>query len=448
MTVYQKTTALVNGEKAFFECELPVLEDSGKQELEIINLYPELQYQPVTFFGGAITDAVGAVLSALPPERSDEILRAYFGRDGIGYRAIRTHIDSCDFSTGEYAAVSDPTDLDLRSFSIARDEERILPWIKAAYRAAGSELPVILTPWTPPAFMKTNHDRIGGGKLKEEFYGLWAKYICRYIQAYRERGIRVTGVSIQNEPNAVQTWDSCLYSADEERRFLSDALYPELLRSGLSDIEVYIWDHNKERAFDRACAEITPETDRMIAGVAFHWYSGDHFDALRLIRECFPEKKLLFTEGCIEYSRFDRNQLANAQKYAHDMIGNFNAGMNGFLDWNICLDSLGGPNRVKNYCDAPVMCDLARGSAEYKLSFDYIGHFSRYVRAGARRTAVTKFSEGIDCTAFVDPDGSVVCILLNREALDRRVYIRISGKLIPLELPADAISTVLIRQIP
>lgn len=445
MRVYQKTTSFINGEKSVFECEPPVLGDSGRQELDIINIYPEIAYQTVEFFGGAITDSVGAVLSSLPPDTSDGIIRSYFGEGGIGYRAIRTHIDSCDFSTDQYSAISDPADISLSSFSISRDESRIIPWIKSAYRAAGSELPVILSPWSPPAFMKTNGSRVGGGHLRKEYFRLWAKYICRYICEYRKRGVNVKAVSIQNEPNAVQTWESCIYSADEERRFISDDLYPEMIKHGLSDIDIYIWDHNKERAFDRACAEITGNTSDMISGVAFHWYSGDHFDALRLIREKFPGKKLLFTEGCIEYSRFDRDQLSNARKYAHDMIGNFNAGMNAFLDWNICLDSDGGPNRVGNYCDAPVMCGIDSGTAEYKLSFDYIAHFSRYVIPGAKRTAVTKFSDSLDCTAFKNPDGSVVCILLNRGDVQRKVFIRISGMLVCAELPSGSITTVIIE---
>ena len=95
----------------------------------------------------------------------------------------------------------------------------------------------------------------------------------------------------------------------------------------------------------------------MIDGFAFHWYSGDHFDAVRLVREQYPDKRLIFTEGCIEYSFRDKDQLKNAQIYAHDMIGNFNAGMNLFFDWNIVLDEKGGPNHVSNLCDAPIMCN-------------------------------------------------------------------------------------------
>ena len=159
-----------------------------------------------------------------------------------------------------------------------------------AEELAGKKLPVMLSPWSPPAFMKTNGSRNGGGKLRLEYADLWARYICKYIHEYRRRGVQVTRLSIQNEPNAAQTWDSCLYSAQEERDFLIKHLHPTLVENGLGDLEVFVWDHNKERMFERTAQCITTETDRMVAGVAFHWYSGDHFDARAPCAGMLPEQ--------------------------------------------------------------------------------------------------------------------------------------------------------------
>ena len=439
------TTAFDGQTPTFRESSVKFRPDEGGRELGLVNLYPDMQYQEISFFGGAITDAVGATLERLPRERAQEVIDAYFGPKGIGYRAIRTHIDSCDFATDQYAAVTDPEDHSLRTFSLSRDEQRIIPWIKAAYAAAGEALPVMLSPWSPPAFMKTNSSRSGGGRLKKEYYPLWARYLCRYIKEYRARGINVTALSVQNEPNATQTWDSCLYTPEEEREFLAEHLYPRLRRAGLGDVEVYVWDHNKERLFDRALAEIDRQTDHMIAGLAFHWYSGDHFDALRLVREKFPKKKLMFSEGCIEYSRFDKNQLANAQMYAHDMLGNLNAGMNAFLDWNIALDEEGGPNHVGNFCEAPIICDTGTGEVEYKLSFYYISHFSRFVRPGARRVATTNFSDRLEVAAFRNPDDTLAVVFLNRTGETYSVALRLDGHILPIELEGNSIATAVIQ---
>lgn len=418
--------------------------DAEQQELNLINLYPEVVYQKMQFFGGAITDAVAATLEKMPEKAAHEVINAYFGADGIGYRFIRTHIDSCDFATEPYAAVNDPDDLYFASFSLERVENRILRWIKAAYEAAGERLPVMLSPWSPPEYMKTNSSRVGGGRLKKERYADWARYICRYVAEFRARGINVTAISVQNEPNAAQTWDSCLFTPAEEQSFLKEYLYPALCQADLSDINIYVWDHNKERMFDRACALITPETDSMISGAAFHWYSGDHFDAVRLVHERFPDKHLMFSEGCIEYSRFDANQIKNAQRYAHDMIGNLTSGMDQFVDWNICLDRLGGPNYAGNYCEAPIICDTETGEVLYKLSYHYIGHFSRYIKSGAERIGTTVYTDKLEPVAFRNTDGSLAVVVLNKTTTERKASIRLNDSLTDVLFPPSSISTVII----
>lgn len=421
--------------------------DEKNQELNLINLYPEITYQTVEAFGGAITEAVGMTLKKVPRSLADEAIKCYFGPEGIDYKAIRTHLDSCDFSSGNYSAVEQKEDTDFSTFTLKHDEQNIIPYIKAAYLAAGEKLPVMLSPWSPPAFMKSNGSRDGGGKLKKSYYEAWAKYICRYIEEYRKRDINVKMLSVQNEPNAVQSWDSCIFTPEEEKDFLRSYLVPQLKKSGLSSIELYIWDHNKERIFERAKAEIDESTDAMIDGLAFHWYSGDHFDALRLVREKYPGKKLLFSEGCIEHSRFDGSrQLQNAQMYAHDMIGNLNAGTNTFVDWNIVLDERGGPNHAGNYCEAPIICDTKEGKLYKKLSFYYIAHFSKYIKPGAKRIASTKYTSDIEVTAFDNADETLTAVLLNRTANDLPVVIRLYGQLLELTIRKESISTAIINK--
>ena len=445
MIAKQIVTTLVDGIPKTQNIPLTEKIDEKQQELYLLNIYPEVQYQEINCFGGAITDAVAATLESMPEDVSNEVIRAYFGPDGIGYRCIRTHLDSCDFSTEPYAAVINPDDKSLSTFSLERSEKRVIHWIKEAYKAASACLPVMLSPWSPPAFMKSNGSRVGGGRLKKECYSDWAKYICRYIEEYRNRGINVTALSIQNEPNATQTWDSCLFTPDEERLFLKEYLYPELCDAGLQDIQIYIWDHNKERMFDRACSVITDDTTDMVSGIAFHWYSGDHFDAVRLVKERFPDKYLTFSEGCIEYSRFDTNQIRNAQMYGHDMIGNFAAGMDTFIDWNICLDEQGGPNYVGNYCEAPIICDTADKTLSYKLSFYYISHFSKYLQPEAKRIATTVYTDAIEQVAFLNPDGSIVVVIQNRSTVDKNVSLRMADKLIDVKLPAESISSIVVE---
>lgn len=422
-----------------------VFEPDSGVENEAVNLYPNVSYQVFEGFGGAITEAAGYTFSRMGEASRKEILDAYFGRGSNGYRFARMSIDSCDFSLGNYSAVTDPDDTELKTFSLERDEQYILPLLKAAQQAAGEPITIMLSPWSPPAFMKTNGQKNGGGSLKPEFRKMWAQYLCRYILEYQKRGFTVGMLTIQNEPNATQTWDSCRYSGEEEKEFLRDYLYPALQENGLGDVQVCIWDHNKERAFERAREVLDDETDKMVQGVAFHWYSGDHFDTVRMIREQFPEKKLILSEHCVEYGLFGaENQLKYAQKYAHELIGNLNAGMNVALDWNIILDEVGGPNHVKNYCYAPVMCDTTKDTIERKLSYTYIGHFSRYIQPGAKCIATSKYTDQLEVTAFQNPDSSLTAVLLNRTSTELPVCLRLQGQVAQFKLPADSIMTALI----
>jgi glucosylceramidase len=216
------------------------------------------------------------------------------------------------------------------------------------------------------------------------------------------------------------------------------------MKNGLEHVKLIIWDHNKERMYERAKEIIDATTDSMVDGVAFHWYSGDHFDTIRLTHEVYPNKELIFTEGCVEYSRFDTDQLKNAQMYAHDIIGNLNAGMTGFIDWNIFLDEKGGPNHVGNYCDAPIMVDTRTGELMVKLSHDYIGHFSKFIKPRARRIGFTKYTDQLEMTAFQNEDQSIVLVMMNRGLQGIAVTVEIGDKIFKKVIPMQSIVTAII----
>lgn len=419
-------------------------EDTGI-EMQAINIYPTVEYQTFDGFGGAFTEASGYTYSKMSKENQDDILESYFGENGIGYNLARTHIDSCDFSLGCYEAMSDPEDHEMKSFTIDRDEQYIIPLLKAAKEKLGKPFSIMLTPWSPPAFMKTNGAKKGGGKLKEEYRQFWAEYICRYIKEYQKKGFQIDRITIQNEPKAVQTWDSCVYTDKEEKEFLRDFLYPTLVKNGLKDIKINIWDHNKERMFERAQAIIDSETDIMVSGIAFHWYSGDHFEAIGLVKDAYPDKEIIFTEGCVEYSRFgSAGQLEKAQMYGHDIIGNLNAGMTSFIDWNIILDEKGGPNHVSNYCDAPIMCNTITNEVHKNLAYTYIGHFSKYIKPGAKRIAFSKYTDKLQMTAMKNKDNSTIIVFMNHLDYDMTAVLRMNGQIANIIIPSGSIATGII----
>lgn len=364
----------------------------------------------------------------------------------MGYRIVRVPLDSCDFSTELYEADSDPDDAALEKFSFARTEKYILPMLADAQKAAGRPLELMLSPWSPPAYMKTNGERLHGGKLKPEYRDRWAEYLCRYILEFRKRGYTVRRVSLQNEPKAVQTWDSCIFTAREQKEFLRDHMAPAMARNGLQDVEVFLWDHNKERVYEWMRDIIDEDTDKLVAGAAFHWYSGDHFEALDLVRRQYPDKKLIISESCIEYSKFGGETAGkSAMRLSHEIIGDLNHGMTAFYDWNLLLDETGGPNHAGNLCLAPFLYDTKEKKLVPQLLQNHFEHFSKYIVPGSVRIGYSKYTDALDVTAWKRPDGALAVVMLNRSGETVKINLRLSEELAVCELPAGAIATGLIQ---
>lgn len=413
----------------------PFHPDTEEVENQVVNLYPEVTFQTFEGFGGAVTDAAGYVYSLMSPEQKREVVETCFSPDRMGYNRVRVHMDSCDFSTGMYEALSDPEDRALKDFSFARTEKYILPLLTDAQKAVGRPLKLMLSPWSPPAFMKTNGERKHGGSLKPEYRDFWADYICRYIEEFQKRGFEVERISIQNEAKAVQTWDSCIYTAQQEKEFLRDHLYPALCRHGLEDVEVFIWDHNKERLYERVRETVDDTTKDMVSGAAFHWYSGDHFEALDLVREQYPALKLITSESCIEY-RFHAadDEFGNNAKLVHELMGDLNHGVNAFYDWNLLLDGQGGPNHAGNWCYAAFMFDTEKKKLHTKLLQRYYWHFSHCIVPGAKRIGLSKYTHALESAAFRNPDGGIAAVLFNAGTEPRTVNLRLGGQLAELTL--------------
>ncbi|MBQ6232227.1 MAG: glucosylceramidase [Clostridia bacterium] len=400
-----------------------VLFRTGVTENRVINLYPEITYQTFDGFGGAITEAAGSTYNQMNEAQKQALMYAYFGKERMNYQYIRLPIDSCDFSLSQYEASSKP---DFSDFSLERVKQNLWPMLDDAEKAAGRKLKLILTPWSPPAYMKTNGKRDHGGKLKPEYEALWAEYLCRYIQEYRNHGYQVVGMTLQNEPKAVQTWDSCVFTAQEEKHFLKDVMRPALEKHGLSNIQIYLWDHNKERVWEWMRDIIDEETSDLIAGAAFHWYSGDHFDSLDLCRTQFPDKKLIVSESCIEYSKFDPNDACSAALHiSHELMGDLNHGISAFIDWNLLVDEQGGPNYVDNYCLAPFLYDTRKKKLMPHLISQFFEHFAHAVQPGSVRIAATRYAEEIEVTAWKQPDGTLAGVLINRSAEPKPICVRL-----------------------
>lgn len=413
---------------------------------------PSKTFQTVIGIGGALTDAAADAYATLPKDKQKEVVDAFYDpKKGIGYTLARTNINSCDFSSATYAYVA-KGDKELKTFDLAHDRQNRLPLLKQAIAAAGGRLILFASPWSPPAWMKDNNDELHGGHLKPEFYQTWANYFAEFIRAYEKEGVPVWGVTIQNEPMASQTWESCIYTAEQERDFLKKFLGPTLAKAGLGDRKILVWDHNRDLMYQRASVIFDdPEASKYAYGLAYHWYedwAGGQplHDNVRRVAESYPDKPLFFSEGCqCPYDGKKTGDWALGEQYGRQMIRDFNSGTTAWTDWNVMLDGRGGPNHVGNYCFAALHIDADTHALTWTNIYQYMGHFSKFVRPGAKRVASVPSRDGLLTTAFLNTDGSLAVIVMNQGDAAINYTLSIRGKGAATTSPAHSIETFVVR---
>jgi glucosylceramidase len=450
-TVTVFTTAEGNSQKLAKTAQLNFIDKPQPTEGEIsVFVNPNKTFQTFLGIGGAITDASAEVFAKLPPAKQQEFLQAYYSKEkGIGYTLARTNIHSCDFSSGSYTYVTEG-DKDLKSFNIEHDRQFRIPLIKKAMEAAGGKLTLFASPWSPPAFMKSNNNMLKGGKLLPEFYQPWANYFVKFIKAYENEGIPIWGLTIQNEPMATQTWESCVFTAEEERDFLKNNLGQTLAKAGLGSKKIIIWDHNRDLITQRVDTILAdPNAAKYVWGIGYHWYENwsgglPMFDNVGVVHKTYPDKNLIFTEGTVESFSTAKYQIwSNGERYASSMIQDFNNGTVGWTDWNILLDETGGPNHVGNFCLAPVHGDTKTGELIYTPSYYYIGHFSKFIKAGAKRINSVASRSQLMTTSFMNPDGKIVTIVMNQSSKEVKYNLSVATEAAEATIPAHAIQTLI-----
>ena len=395
-------------------------------------------FQSVVGFGGAFTDASAINFAKLSKEQQEEFLKACFDPvEGNGYTLGRTTIHSSDYSGEMYTYDDVKDDKELKHFSIDHDRKYRLSFIQRALKAAQGNIKLYASPWSPPAWMKTNDNMLYGGKLKPEYFQTWADYFVKYIRAYEKEGIPMWGLTAQNEPMAVQVWESCIFTAAEERDFVKNYLGPTLKKNDLSDLKLMIWDHNRGIMYQRAKVVYDdPEASKYVWGMGYHWYVGDHYDNARMVHDAFPDKGLLYTEASTGGSWKDGFELAE------NIIMDLNNWSQGWTFWNMLLDENGGPRHAGGEHGSNIVVYNTRtGELMFNPPHYYFGHFSKFIRPDAKRLACTSSSDDFISTAFMNADGTIAVVVLNLSDADRNFQVWIDGKVAKYESPAKAIFT-------
>lgn len=407
----------------------------------VININSNITYQEIIGFGGAFTEAAAFVYHEASNKIKDQLIKMYFDSiEGINYQLGRVVINSCDFSLHNYTYVEE-NDFSLATFNMEREDQWTISMIRDAMKY--SDLALMAAPWSPPAFLKTNRSMNHGGKLIPEFFNIWADYLIKYLDEMQKRGLKVEYLSIQNEPEANQVWDSCLYSPEEALSFIK-VLGPKL-KIKHPNTKIVFLDHNRDILVKWASAlKKDKEADEYIWGFGIHWYVSEDFNALVQAKKLCPTKKILFTEGCIE-GGLKLGSVTTGERYARNIIGDFSHGCIGYIDWNLCLNKMGGPNHVGNYCDAPMIIDYQTDKQLIiNSSYYYIGHFSKYIKPGSVRIDSNHHSR-LQVISF-KKDNEIIIVICNSEGSDVEYTLLIDNNQLAGKINKHTIQTWCIKK--
>ncbi|TCO24690.1 glucosylceramidase [Kribbella steppae] len=447
----------------------PVSFQPGASDRTTITVDPRTSYQSVDGFGASITDSSANVLYRLSPADREKTVRSLFDpQQGIGVSFLRQPVGSSDFTAeAEHYTYDDvpagQTDFGLKHFSIAHDQQQILPLLRRA-KQLNPALKVMATPWSPPAWMKTG-DSLVGGRLKDDpaVYDAYARYLVKFVQAYTKAGVPIDFLSIQNEP---QNRKPSAYPGTDmpvrQAAAVIERLGP-LLRMASPRTKILGYDHNwTTHPGDIASTPPgeDPETDypyklldssaaRWIAGTAYHCYSGDA-SAQTALHKAFPTKGIWFTECSGSHGPDDTPpQIFRGTLTWHArnlMIGTTRNWAKSVVNWNIALDSTGGPHL--GGCDTCTGLVTLQPDGTVSTDAEYytIGHLSKFVKTGAVRIGSTSYGTTgwngqLMSVAFRNTDGSTALVVHNENDDPRSFAVAVGDKHFEYELPGGAIAT-------
>ncbi|MFM7895200.1 MAG: glycoside hydrolase family 30 protein [Flavobacterium sp.] len=453
-----------------------VNEFSDSENKVVIQLNPEEKFQTITGFGGSFTEASAHLLNKLSKENRKKILDAYFSESGANYSLTRTTIASCDFSLKNYTYAKVENDLALEHFTIEDDKDDIIPMILEAKAISKEGFNIIASPWSCPPWMKDNKSYVGG-KLLPEYNDTFALYFSKYLEAYKNEGIDIWGVTVINEPHGNgNNWESTLFSPEEMTLFVQKHLGPKLEKDGWNEIKILGYDQNRADLQEWVDAMYKDEkTSKYFAGTAIHWYESTYEvfpEALQYAHKKAPNKHLIQTEACVdseiphwqddawywkkeatdwgwdwasEKEKYLHPKYAPVNRYAEDIIGCLNNQVDGWVDWNMVLDRQGGPNWFKNWCVAPVIVDDKNDEVYFTPLYYVMSHFSKFMRPGAVKIGCEVNNKEVKVTAVQNPDQSIALVIFNPTEQSHSIEININNDKSTISIPAKALQTVVIK---
>ena len=468
----------------------PTSSEVKKVNLELL---PNEEFQKYYGFGASFTESSAWNLATIPVDARKNVLTKLFSpTEGAGFTLTRTHINSSDYSNNHYTYIEAGAE-DLSTFSIHEDMKGftgdendqvrgieliepsydLIPMILEASSIPGADFKIIASAWSPPSWMKTGETaEMTNGSLLPQYYGLWAKYLSKYVSAYAEKGITIWGLTPQNEPLHYHdaAWDSNGFTPEQGRDFLRDYLGPQLVKDGHlkldnldAGLHVLLYDHNKSTMNDYVNVTYQdPEASKYAWGTAFHWYTNSELkknnwyaEELTKLQKNWPNKGMIHSESSIDIDANDpigqywrastdyAGTFVPFETYAYDIITDLNHGTQGYVEWCSILSNEGKPNPYNNFNSAPVLINPVTDEVIYTPLYYLLSHFSKFIRPDAHRIGLKgEEVKGLICTAAKNPDGSMAVVVYNNNEDVYELSIKLETNTYTTQIAPKAIQTI------
>ncbi len=398
------------------------------------------QYQRMEGFGVAVTGGSAQLLMRMDRAQRTSLLEELFGTksDDIRISYIRVSIGSSDMNDHAYTYDDVPpgqTDANLDKFSVALDRTDVIPVLKEIL-SINPKLKILASPWSAPAWMKTN-DKLKGGHLKPEYYQAYANYLVKYVAAMKDEGITLDTITLENEPLNPKNTPSMVLFAPEEAALIAKAVGPAFQKGGIST-KTLLYDHNPDVPSYPLSILADSEASRYVGGTAFHLYGGD-VSTLTAVHNEYPHKDLYMTEQ--DVSQGSEGPLGIAEAVRNVPIGAVRNWSLNVLLWNLAADPRTGPHTNDGGCTTCIGAITLDGNhVTRNLAYYTIAHFSKFAGPGSVRIASSE-AEQLATAAFVNPDHKIVLVISNTANFERKFTVKYHGQSFTTSLPEESVGT-------
>jgi glucosylceramidase len=403
-----------------------------------VELFPDMTFQKILGFGSALTEASCFNLQRMPAEKRDWLMHNLFDPSQQALNVNRTCIGASDYSTVAYTYdESDEPDPDLKNFSIAHDRKTVLPTLRQA-RKINPGMFLFSSPWTPPGWMKASHTMLGGN-MRRQYMQSYAMYFVKFLKAYAKAGVKINGVTINNEVDTDQggAMPQCSWPQEYEVDFVRYFLGPMLKKHEL-DTLIWFIDHNPN-LWGRALASLNePDFRQFVDGVAWHTYGGDAY-RMAQVHDAYPDKGAHWTEGGSDVT--DPNYARDHVRWGQSITSSLRNRCSSITTWNLVLDEHGKPNIGPFPCGGLVTVNSETFDLTFSGLYQALGQFSRHVRRGAVVFESLSALPLVTQVAFVNPDGERVLVLTNSGSAET-VSVRLGDKTVDVSLEAGSVTTL------